>query len=189
MRGHRRAHRGEHIGEHTYESTHMRAHVWEHRGAHIWGHAISGGHVLYGNIMKYTGKNAHGHVTRYILCGNLEENVAHDFRGARFVMKFQKKRTWTRHKSHLCGIYRKMPFTISGDHVLCGNLQEKTHMDMWHEPFCVEIYRNNAAHLSAHLDWTPGLNTHRKNPFSVATLFGEWLIKNWWDKIHKASLP
>ena len=50
----------------------------------------------------------------------------------------------------------------------------ETHMDISQEPFCVEIYRQNAARAGYHLDQAPGLNTHRKNPFSVATLFGEW---------------
>ena len=40
----------------------------------------------------------------------------------------------------------------SGTPILCGNLQEKTHMDMLEEPFCVEIYRKNAARPRAHLD-------------------------------------
>ena len=70
-------------------------------------------------------------------------------------------------------IYRKMPKCFSGARILCGNLPEKTHMKMWREPFCVEILRKNAARPLPHLDQTLGLNTHRKNPFSVATLFGE----------------
>ena len=95
--------------------------------------------------------------------------------------------------------------------ILCGILQEKTHMDMSQEPFCVEIYRKNAAPAfpGAHFVWKfIGKNAHghctrailygnfhqksrkppsppgptrapfysyRKNPFSVATLFGEKL--------------
>ena len=74
------------------------------------------------------------------------------------------------------------------------------HMDTSQEPFYAEIYRKNAAghrfvrdvlenrrwgHFCAvrvirnparvwyHLDWTPGFNPNRKNPFSVATLLGE----------------
>ena len=48
------------------------------------------------------------------------------------------------------------------------------HTDISQEAFCAEIYRENAGRYRYHLDWTPGLNTYRKNPFSVATLFGEW---------------
>ena len=51
------------------------------------------------------------------------------------------------------------------------------HMDILQEPFCAEIYRENAVRDDRghryHLEWTPGLNPDRKNPFSVATLFGE----------------
>ena len=38
------------------------------------------------------------------------------------------------------------------------------HMDMSQEAFCAEIYRENAKRIRYHLDWTPGLNTYRKNP-------------------------
>ena len=31
----------------------------------------------------------------------------------------------------------------------------ETHMDIWEEPFCVEIYRENAARAGYHLDQTP----------------------------------
>ena len=58
----------------------------------------------------------------------------------------------------------KMPDPNPGDIVLCEPSQE---------PFCVVIYRENAGRSGYHLDQTPGLNTYRKNPFSVATLFGE----------------
>ena len=49
----------------------------------------------------------------------------------------------------------------------------ETHMDISKEPFCVEIYRKNAGRPGDHLDQTPGLYCYRKNPFSVATPFGE----------------
>jgi hypothetical protein len=52
------------------------------------------------------------------------------------------------------------------------------HMDMSQEASCAEIYRENARRDRYHLDRTPGLHTYRKNPFSVATLFGEKLFKN-----------
>ena len=54
----------------------------------------------------------------------------------------------------------------------------ETHMDISQEPFCVEIYRKNAPRAGYDLDQTPGLNPHRKNPFSVATLFGGKKAKN-----------
>ena len=51
----------------------------------------------------------------------------------------------------------KMPDTLSGEHVFNGNLQEKTHMDMSQEPFCVKIQRKKAGPTRCHLDQTPGL--------------------------------
>ena len=50
-----------------------------------------------------------------------------------------------------------MPYPFSGARILCGNLEEKTHMDIAQEPFCVEICRKNAGSPGAHLDQTPGL--------------------------------
>ena len=44
---------------------------------------------------------------------------------------------------------------------------------MSQEPFCVKIYRKNAARPRAHLDQTPAPNCDHKNPFNVATLSGE----------------
>ena len=58
---------------------------------------------------------------------------------------YRKKCTWTCHKSHFVRKFTgKMLFSDSGDRILCGNLQGKTHMDMSQEPFCGEIYRKNA---------------------------------------------
>jgi len=37
----------------------------------------------------------------------------------------------------------------------------------------MENYMKNAGRPGDHLDQTPCLNPHRKNPFSVGTLFGE----------------
>ena len=71
---------------------------------------------------------------------------------------YRKKRTWTCHKSHFVWKFTgKMPYPLFQTRILCGNLQEKTHMDIAQEPFCVEIYRKNAARAGAHLDQTPGL--------------------------------
>ena len=42
----------------------------------------------------------------------------------------------------------------------------------------VKNIQGHAGRSWYHLDWTPGLNTYRKNPFSVATLSGEKVILN-----------
>ena len=46
-------------------------------------------------------------------------------------------------------------------------------MDIAQEPFCVEIYRTNAGpRVPTSIKHGP-FYSYRKNPFSVATLFGE----------------
>ena len=76
--------------------------------------------------------NAHGHVTRAILSGKLEE-------------KWPRTPPWTS---------------------FCASLRTRNvhGQDMSQEPFCAEIYRENAGRPGYHLDGTPGLNTYRKNP-------------------------
>ena len=68
-----------------------------------------------------------------------------------------------------------MPDPNPGDIVSCEPAQSKRTWTFEKSHSCVEIYRKNAARAGYHLDQTPGLNPHRKNPFSVATLFGELL--------------
>ena len=69
-------------------------------------------------------------------------------------------------------IYRKSAVRQSRDTRFVRACAVETHMDSSQEPFCVEIYRELAGHGWYHLDETPGRNTYRKNPFSLATLFG-----------------
>ena len=64
-----------------------------------------------------------------------------------------------------------MPDANNGDIVSCEPAQSKRTWT-FHKSNFVEIYKKNAR-AGYHLDQTPGLNPHRKNPFSVATLFGE----------------
>ena len=70
-------------------------------------------------------------------------------------------------------IYRENAGPTSRDTHFVRACAFEMHMDMSQEAFCAEIYRENAGRYRYHLDRTPGLNTYRKNPFSVATLFGE----------------
>ena len=74
-------------------------------------------------------------------------------------------------------INQKMPHTLSGARLLHGNLQEKTHMDISQERFCLEINQKRAhtfsgARVNTSIEHRASV-TYRKNPFSVATLFGE----------------
>ena len=71
-------------------------------------------------------------------------------------------------------IYRKSAVRQSRDTRFVRACAVERHMDMSQEPFCVEIYRENAGRVWEHLDETPGLSCNRKNPASVATLFGEY---------------
>ena len=70
-------------------------------------------------------------------------------------------------------IYRKKAGPQSCDTRFVRACAVETHMDIPQEPRCMEIYRELAGHRWYHLDSTPSFNCYRKNPFSVATLFGE----------------
>ena len=71
------------------------------------------------------------------------------------------------------GIYRGNAVRFDRDIRFVRACAVEIHMDISQEPFYAEIYRELAGHGWYHLEWTPGHNTYRKNPFSVATLFGE----------------
>ena len=83
------------------------------------------------------------------------------------------KRTWTFQKTYFAWKFKgKMPDADSGASILCETAQSKRTWAFRKSHF-MEIYRKNATRASYHLDQTPGLNCYGKNPFSVATLFGE----------------
>ena len=105
-------------------------------------------------VWKFAGKIAHGHVTRAILCGNLQEKCRSVIPGPAVCVEiYWKKRTWTCHKSHFLWKFTvKMPHKVSAARTLCGNLQEKTRMAIAHGLFCMEIYRKNAGRPRPHLD-------------------------------------
>ena len=63
---------------------------------------------------------------------------------------------------------------------LCASLRSRNEHGHVTRSICADIYRENAKRFRYHLDWTPGLNTYRNNPFSVAILFwGSRLIQQW----------
>ena len=76
---------------------------------------------------------------------------------------FQGKRTWTWtfQKNHVVlKLTGKMPDPNSGEHLLCGNLEEKTYMEMSLRAILCDKHRASVP--------------YHKNPlFSVATLFWE----------------
>ena len=64
----------------------------------------------------------------------------------------QSKCTWTFDKSHFVEIYKKNAGRQSRDLRFVRACAVKTHMDISQEPFCVEIYRENARRPGYHLD-------------------------------------
>ena len=61
-------------------------------------------------------------------------------------------------------IYRNSVVRQSCDTRFVRACAVEIHIDTSQEPFCMEIYRENAKCDGYHLDWTPGLNSYRKNP-------------------------
>ena len=98
-------------------------------------------------------QNAHGEVRRAILCGSLQGKCRTPSPQEIFCVEFYKKIA-----GH--GV-RGLRFVLA-----CA---VETHM----EPFCVEIYRKNAGPPENTLIQHRAFYSYRKNPFSVATLFGE----------------
>ena len=60
-------------------------------------------------------------------------------------------------------IYKENAGRVARGHRFVRACAVEMHMHISQEPFCVEIYRENAKRDGYHLDWTPGLNTYRKN--------------------------
>ena len=124
-----------------------------------------------------------------------KKNAGPQFQGARFVRACAVETHMHISQSHFVWkCPRKIPHRVSlrsrnahvhfTNAILCGNLQEKcrtpipgtagqTHMDISQEQFCVEIYRKMPDPLVNTSIEHRAFYTHRKNPFSVATLFGE----------------
>ena len=65
----------------------------------------------------------------------------------------QSKCTWT---------FEKSQTPIPGRKHFARACAVETHMDISQEPFCMEMYRKDAARAGYHLDQTAGLNPHRK---------------------------
>ena len=86
-------------------------------------------------------------------------------------MRAQRRTNFTR--AILCrNLQGKCQTPIPGHGILCEPAQSKRTWTFHKSHFVWKFTGKNAAPASAHLDQTPGLNTHRKNPFSAATLFG-----------------
>ena len=135
---HRRAHK----------SAHMRAHIWErigaHRGEHTYESTYRWEHMSWEPAQSKRCRNAQGHFTRAILCGNLQENAGPRSRGPRFVRACAVDTHMDISQEPLYAvIYRKNAAPLSrglrsrNAHghftraILCGNLQEKCRTPRW----------------------------------------------------------
>ena len=120
-------------------------------------------------------RNAHGHVTRGILRRNLQGKCRTRIPRHPFCASLRSRNA----HGHVtrCMLRRNLQgkcHTHIPRHPFCASLRSRNaHGHVTRGILCVEIYRENARRDRYHLDWTPGLHTYRKNPFSVATLFGE----------------
>ena len=177
--------------------------VWKFTGKNAHGH------VRRAILWKFTGKKAQSwvtgttfwreveaHFTRPILYGNLQEKCRSRIsRPPVCVEIYRKKRTWTCQKSHFVWKFTgKMREATFAARTLCGNLQEKTRMDIAQGPFCVEIYREKCGAPQS----PPGptrapFYSYRTNPFSVATLFGKkcqmtWTLEVWPAHVNPLNL-
>ena len=144
--------------------------------------------------MSRRSRNAHGQVTRAILCGNLQEKCRIPSPKEPFCGNLEEKSRTQILLSTFCARLRSRN---ARGHVrrasLCGNLQEnaahsvgarhfvracavETRMDIAQGPFFAVIYKKKCRTL-----FRPPRLKHRafycdrKNPFSAATLFGELL--------------
>ena len=127
----------------------MKAHVWEHRRAHTYEsnrrktdpktYAGPCRTPIPGTAFcaRLRSRNAHGHFTRAILCGNLQENAGPQSQARHFV--------------------------------------RNAHGHFTRAIFCCYLQGKNTAHYSAHLDWTPGLNSYRKNPLVSPHCLGKYI--------------
>ena len=104
--------------------------------------------VLFSVSMR--SRNAHGHVTRTILCGHLQEECRAPGPGHPFCASARSRNAHGRcHKSPFgwtCA--GNMPDTPAAAPVLCERWAVEMHMDISQEPFCAENFRENAEALT-----------------------------------------
>ena len=109
--------------------------------------------------MSLRSRNAHGQVTRAILCEILQGKCRTPSPKELFYLEIDKKNA--AHPSR-------------GPHFVRACVLE-THMDISQEQFCVANYREKAGPPGNTSIDNGSFYSYRKNPFSVATLFQERL--------------
>ena len=111
------------------------------------------------------GRNVHGHFTRALLCGNIQEKCRTPSPRHPFCASLRSRNAHGHVRRGICAeTYEENAGRFSRGQRFVRACAVKIHMDMSQEAFCAEIYRENAKRPRYHLDWTPGLNTYRKNP-------------------------
>ena len=141
--------------------------------------------------VKFTGKMPGPNPGDIVSCEPAQSKCTWTFEKSHFVWNFQEKcRTPIPRHTFCVSLRSRFAHGHFTRAILCGNLQEKCRTPIPGKAFCaslrsrnahghftraicMEINRKNAARAGYHLDQTPGINPHRRNPFSVATLFGE----------------
>jgi len=104
-------------------------------------------------------------VTRGILCGNLQGKCRTRIPRPAFRASLRSRNSHGHvRRSILCGNLQGNVGHFSRGQRFARACAVEMNMDMSQEAFCAEIYRENAKRIRYHLDWTPGLNTYRKNP-------------------------
>ena len=113
-------------------------------------------------------RNVHGHFTRAILCRNLQDKCRTQIPGQAFCASLRSRNAHGHvTRGILCEIYRENMGkcrTRIPRHPFCASLRSRnTHGQVTRGILCVNL-PENAGRDRYHLDWTPGLNTYRKNP-------------------------
>ena len=108
MRAHESRHIRAHIWVHTYESRHMRAHIGKHtdesthrrahRKKHTYESTHMSAHICTAFSASLRSRNARGHFTKTILCGNLPEKCRTRSPRTAFCASLQSRKTCP--KSH-----------------------------------------------------------------------------------------
>ena len=147
MRAHIWKHNGSthmraHIWEHTYESTHMRAHRWEH--------TYESTHIRAQEENRSRDREAHS----VRACAVETHRTCHESHFGKFTGKNAGPQA---RKSHFVWKFTGKCRTPIPQSTFWARLRSRSAHGHFTWAFLAIFFRKNAAHHSAHLDWTPGL--------------------------------
>ena len=120
-------------------------------------------------------RNAQRHCTRGILCGNFQGKCQTLIPAPAFCASLRSRNAHGLSQEGFCAeIYRKMPHASPTDIVLCELAQSKCTWTCHKRHFVRDFTRKTPdASNTTSIEHRALYNCYRKNPFSVATLFGE----------------